>query len=151
MNPKRELRRHIRYLAAAPSYRRYGQYLGFADFVLQHGIWYKPRPQSGPVNGGEAFLSAFCRAACDGIAYVEGFALIYGVALHHAWNLDANGGVMDGMDASAYLGVRFAVDRATSEAAALANFRERFPLYRQRQHGEPQGIVWPVKEWRRRR
>jgi len=60
--------------------------------------------------------------------------------------LDADGSVIDGMDASAYLGVQFGVDRAASEAVALENFRERFPLYRQRQHGEPEGIVWPVKK-----
>lgn len=149
MNPKRELRRHLRYLAAAPHHRRYGQYVGFADFVLQHGVWYKPRPLTGqPVNGGESFVSAFCRAALNDVPYVEGFVLTYGIALHHAWNLDGDGGVIDGLDTSAYLGVRFAVDRAASEAAALENFRERFPLYRQRQHGEPQGIVWPVKKWR---
>lgn len=94
MNPKRELRRHIQYLVSAPSYRRFGQYLGFADFVLQHGVWYKPRPQSGqPVSNGESFASAFCRAACDGVPYVEGFVLTYGIALHHAWNLDVDGSV----------------------------------------------------------
>jgi hypothetical protein len=140
-------------------------YEGIEDFVLQHGVWYRPTgwpPRQGAPKS--CFGNAVMNAALYGVKYIEGMALpgmtfINGVPLpslsgprrpiHHAWNLDVDGQLCDNTwmnKGLAYIGVEFSVGRADNatwfdDASVLDNPRSR-KLYRQPWTGENYNLVW---------
>lgn len=128
-------------------------YRGAADFVLRHGQWHEPRATDWPGAPRACFANAICLAATrPGWQYVEGYGLgrIGLPAIHHAWNLDAHGRLVDATwptPGVAYLGVVFSVDRADNatwfgDASVLDDFNRRWPLLREPWQGEDESIEW---------
>lgn len=175
-DPRKRLRRLLTDLVWSPEDTlEWGlAYRGPADFVLQHGEWFDPAPlppHIPPALPGHCHANAMDAAALYGLDYVEGFALEpdNSEAILHAWNADAAGGLVDatwtgmrgwltirdgrptmfvGRPGSAYLGVRFSVERAddctwNGDACVLDDRHRGWPLLRSPWHGEPAGLEWP--------
>jgi hypothetical protein len=138
-----------------------GFYQSPEQFVLTHGEWYKPRPLPRGVWRGTrklCFGNAIYIAAAYGLPYVEGYSLLTlkdeaPTMLHHAWNLDAQGLLLDTTwvpyPGLAYCGVTFSVERAddctwNGDASVLDDWRRGWPLLQQEWHGEPAELVWPA-------
>ena len=137
-------------------------YRGIEDFVLQHGVWYRPNGLRPPTKGAPkaCFGNALFTGALHGLKYIEGFSLAPKLpfAIHHAWNLDVNGNLADTTwlnSGLAYLGVEFSLGRADNAAwfddgTVLDNPRSRQKLYRQPWTGENYNLVWrrskPMRE-----
>lgn len=145
-------------------------YDGPAGFVLDHGEWFAPRPAPIEYGAGapkKCFGNSIIVAALHGLQYVEGYAVDPGTAravIHHAWNADAAGELVDvtwagtiavsvhpvvsptivrGMAGSAYLGVPFSVERAddatwNGDRSVLDDSERGWPLFRERWEGEPE-------------
>lgn len=148
--------KRMRAVKAGMSCWRDYAYLGIEDFLLHHGRWYKPRPlpkNEIPTLPKHCFAAALVFAATKGYKYIEGVALPHGIGLplHHGWNLDAQGRLIDSTwehCGDAYLGVEFSVGRAyhaqmDCDAAVLDNPTDRFDLYRHRWRGEDFKKEWP--------
>jgi hypothetical protein len=120
-------------------------YAGVGDFLLQHGVWYEPRPLPRHVCMGirrACFGNALALCRWRGYAYVEGYAIpqIEGLHFptHHAWNLDRDGNLIDSTwekVGRAYFGVAFPLmvaQRALLRAnnTVLDNPRSRFAIFR---------------------
>jgi hypothetical protein len=131
-------------------------YRGPMDFVLRHGRSYVPQPLPKPYRVGAqkmCFGNAIIVAASYGLAYVEGYALAPTIRfpIHHAWNADADGNLVDTTWAgtgAAYLGVAFALGRADEatwdgDGTVLDDFKRRWPLLREPWTGEHE---WPESE-----
>ena len=138
-------------------------YAGAADFILREGQWFEPRPRPPAFERGQpamCFGNAILLSARSGLRYVEGYALppdsvelVKGLrvrvddadqAVHHAWNLDAEGRLIDTTwkePGQAYVGVVFSVERADKatwdgDASVLDDYNRDWPLFRQRWTGE---------------
>ena len=139
-------------------------YRGPADFVLQHGKWFDPAPLAGSFQPGawkHCYGNSIILCCCDpDLKYIEGFSL--GgftqnslLAIHHAWNVDANGRLIDTTwpygFGKAYIGVEFSVERADNctwhgDASVLDDWKRRWPLLQQRWYGEDYTLQWPASE-----
>ena len=100
-------------------------YLNGMDLVLQHGREMKlAEEQPEDLDTPRAcFRNSYTAAAVDGMRYCEGWAFAKGVplAVHHAWNLNAAGEVVDvtwGANGKAYFGVEFPIKQV---ADAMVN------------------------------
>lgn len=168
--PNAELRAALAELAQFMGERwRHGGYVyaGPAGFVLEHGVgWTGELAMPVGVMAGAprmCFGNAITTAVLEGLRYVEGYALHRRVPLpiHHAWNLDAGGNVVDvtwaphardlGLGEVAYLGVEFSVERAddatwNGDANVLDDHERGWPLLRQRWEGEPENLQWPPSD-----
>ena len=144
------LQRAAEFMARHPS-RPPGLVYGSGyEFVLAHGTWFAFRPRPAKYEAG-APRSCFGNSiyACvryPGLRYVEGFAAPAGftaLPIHHAWNLDASGGLVDltWTEGLAYVGVEFSVERAddctwNGDASILDDCNRGWPLFRQPWTGE---------------
>lgn len=127
-------------------------YQGPADFLLEHGERFEPRPlprEYEHLEPNKCFWNALVTAVVDGLDYVEGFTLShFGDAYLHAWNVDEDGHVVERTwrarsmaqqrqaAALAYIGVRFTADRADDcswdgDACVVNDFRRGWPLLRE--------------------
>src|ERR1700735_3781201 len=92
----------------------YGNYM---DFLNQHGAFYEPRVKPKSIEWGERRMS-FGNAIAPGMKF--GWRSVGGIAfaqipLHHAWNLDRKGRLIDitwRTTGKAYYGVEFSLGRA---------------------------------------
>jgi hypothetical protein len=134
-------------------------YAGIGDFLLQHGVWYNPSPYADAVYPQGApkmcFGNSIILAATRGLRYVEGYASApVGLSVHHAWNMDANGLLVDSTwmnTGLAYFGVEFSVERAddatwNGDGCVLNDHLRKHPLFRKPWKGEDYGIEWPHSE-----
>jgi hypothetical protein len=152
-------------------------YRGPADFVLRHGRWFGPVPYpehapwgSWPLN--QCFGTAIFLAARFNLRCFEGYALlgtlirdnksgaVYHLVggekslLHHAWNVDGAGRLIDATwnnDALLYFGVEFSVERAddatwNGDASVLDDYKRGWPLLKYRWHGESKDLAWPPSD-----
>lgn len=171
MTARDELRSALETIAAAVGERadlrkRDYAYASRYDFVLQEGTWYDaPTEPHGYPQGAPrmCFGNAIDAAVLHGLRYVEGYAasaVVPDMPIHHAWNLDPDGqlvdvtwGAWDGTGrcvvpvGAAYLGVEFSVERADEatwdgDASVLDDFRRDWPLFRVPWRGEPDGEEW---------
>lgn len=154
MDPRHIVRSHLRLLREAwtpATSEAHGLvYRGAADFVLQHGRWWRPshRPPgvtAGPL--GKCYGNSITVAVLYGLRYVEGWCLPHegALAVPHAWVADKTGRAIDvtwgpGL-AAAYLGVEFSVERAddatwNGDACVLDDWHRKWPLFRERWTGE---------------
>jgi hypothetical protein len=97
MTPMEDLRKYLQNFVALRKSMGFSndlnvRYYGAEDFVLQHGIEYKPTPLNGyRLNGPQkaCFQTSYQAATRKGSkwVYVEGYALIprLGLPTHHAW------------------------------------------------------------------
>jgi hypothetical protein len=124
------------------------------DFVLQHGVFFAPRPFPPRVPQGapkQCYGNALVIAATRGLRYFEGYALTPQMdAWQHAWNADASG-LIDSTwmnTGLAYLGVEFSLDRADDaiwnrDGCVLEDSDRHRDIYRERWPGETWTLVWP--------
>ncbi len=95
-------------------------YLGMEDFLLQHGRWYTPQPLPSTVKRlriKECFRNSLMTACEHGYKYVEGLAFGCVMPVHHAWNVDDKGNVIDTTweSGEAYFGVEFPIKLVLSK------------------------------------
>jgi len=128
-------------------------------FILAEGRFFPPRPVPPGMWAGRprcCFDNAIHVAILYELPYIEGYALCplgdEALALHHAWNLDQQGRVIDvtwhptlGL---AYLGVQFSPERADDatwnfDGTILEDAKRRYPLLREPWQGENPAQVWP--------
>lgn len=144
-------------------------YRGPADFILQHGEEFEPQALPEEYEYGApklCFANALILAATSGLVYVQGYAFgPFGLPIPHAWNVDAEGGLVDTtwqseetdsglrvpMPGSAYLGVRFSVGRAddalwNGDADVVDDWQRRWPLLREPWTGEDFEREWEPTE-----
>jgi len=119
-------------------------YAGIGDFLMQHGVWYEPKTLPARFWRGvprQCFYNAALVSRRRGYKYVEGYAVAdIGVplAVHHAWNLDRNGNLIDctwQKTGLAYFGVEFPLEMARKAlrydgSTVLENIHSRFELFR---------------------
>jgi hypothetical protein len=119
-------------------------YAGIGDFLLQHGVWYQPRPLPKHIRRGLprcCFGNALLLARSRRYRYVEGYAVPdIGVCLpmHHAWNLDRRGNLIDSTwdkPGLTYLGIEFPLDVAEdalrhNDCTVLDNPKAEHKLFR---------------------
>lgn len=121
-------------------------YHGIEHFLLEHGTWYEPHPfdeeryERGIPKS--CFRNALMLSVTEGLRYVEGLAvskklLSVMFPVHHAWNLDEQGRVIDSTwpDAGAlYYGVEFSIRHAekslSSAGTVLDDYQHGHPLFR---------------------
>lgn len=138
-------------------------YVGMEHFLLEHARWYEPAPWDGDKYTQGARRACFSNAmvlakARSHLRYVEGFACIVpthprkggtiSAPVHHAWNLDLNGRVVDTTWKNSgvlYFGVEFSAGRAehviNGGTNVLCNW-PYYPLFRERWDGEDYSIDW---------
>jgi hypothetical protein len=120
-------------------------YAGIGDFLMQHGVWYEPKPLPSRIRRGslkQCFYNALALSKRRGYTYVEGYATpdienLYFPA-HHAWNLDHDGNLIDNTwekTGLAYFGVAFPLSVANEAIrhdgnTVLDNPRARYELFR---------------------
>ena len=134
-------------------------YYGNEDFLLQHGRYYTPKPFPDSMWRGApraCFGNAILVAAVYGLTYVEGYALNEcRLPIHHAWNADADGNVLDctwlQYPGSEFFGVEFSVERAddatwNGDASVLDDWKRGFPLFKSPWNGEDYSITWPQSD-----
>ena len=113
-------------------------YLGIADFLLREGQFFEPRPLPAGVDYLEishCYKNAFRTAVEENFVYVEGYAVSDSdTPTLHAWNLDADGFVVDrtwNPHGRVYLGVVFPL-------AIVPRKRGRqYPVIDDWEHGYP--------------
>lgn len=141
-------------------------YDGPAGFVLEHGAG-SERPRSALIPAGidalpprHCYANAIVLAATHGFSYVEGYAFndFAAVPVQHAWNLAADGRLVDAtwgalihVKRVAYRGVVFSVERAddcawNGDACVIDDWQRGWPLLRQRWAGENFALPWPPSE-----
>jgi len=139
--------------------RRGWPYSSPQGFVLAEGRFFPPHPVPPGMWEGRprcCFDNAIHVAILYDLPYIEGYALLglgeQTTALHHAWNLDHQGRVIDvtwhptlGL---AYLGVPFTPERADDatwnfDGTVLEDYKRRYPLLREPWQGEDPAHVWP--------
>lgn len=165
-----ELRFELEAIAAfmADRWRAGGfAYDGPHGFVLEHGTAWtgELRMPVGIMPGAPrmCFGNAITVGVLEDLAYVEGYAMHAKLPMpvHHAWNLDADGHVVDitwaplarefDLGPVAYLGVHFSIERAddatwNGDANVLDDDQRGWPLLRQRWQGEREDIEWPPSD-----
>lgn len=142
------------------------EYAGPCDFVLREGTWFDvpTGPHGYPQGTPRAcFGNAINAAVIYGLRYVEGYAdnkIAEGALIHHAWNLDADGTVVDVTWGAyehgrcvapiglSYCGVEFSVERAddatwNGDATILNDHNREWPVLRSKWEGEPEGLTFP--------
>jgi hypothetical protein len=133
-------------------------YKGMEHFLLDHGCWYEPTSWDA-----EKYNEGIPRACFHNsmnlasgrrrLRYVEGYAYIekiVGFPIHHAWNLDSDGRLVDTTWRNTgvlYFGVEFSTSRAKAiispgEATVLDNWRDGHSLFRQPWAGEDFAREW---------
>jgi hypothetical protein len=132
-------------------------YAGIGDFLLQHGIWHEPAPLPARVRRGApkaCYGNALVLAIQHGYRYVEGYASAdisqMPFPVHHAWNLDPEGNLIDNTwrnTGLAYLGVEFSKGRAENaiwfdNSNVLDNVASRFKIFREPWVGENYHLRW---------
>lgn len=136
--------------------RRHGYAYSCAqEFVLKHGVWYRPTAIPLLTLKGapkQCYGNAIVLCLKYGWKYVEGFALPpFGIPVQHAWNLDEQGVVWDTTwmnTGLAYLGVEFSLGRAddaswNGDASVLDDSNRGFPIFKEPWKGEDHSIKWP--------
>jgi hypothetical protein len=128
------------------------------NFLAQHGIEYKPTLWPGGYKQGAprmCYGNAIVGGAVYGLRYVEGITLSpHGIATPHAWNLSAEGELLDltwlntGL---VYIGVEFSLERAddatwNGDACVLDDWKRRWPLFRKPWAGENYNLTWPASD-----
>jgi ribosomal protein L37E len=135
-------------------------YCGREDFLLQHGRFFEVEPWDGTYKQGvpkQCFGNAILTCAMYDLRYVEGVAIAphgAGMAIHHAWNVDAAGKVVDTTWCNTgliYMGVEFALGRAddatwNGDAAILDDYKRKYPIFQQPWKGEDGHIFWPPSD-----
>jgi hypothetical protein len=133
-------------------------YTSGIDFLLQHGIDYKPTPWRGQFKQGapkNCYGNAIVLAGWYGLRYIEGVCLSpVGMVIPHAWNLNAKGKLIDSTwlnTGLVYIGVEFSVERADDaiwhgDACVLDDWKRRWPLFKQPWTGEDYTIEWPASD-----
>ena len=114
-------------------------YQGIPDFILREGQFHEPRPLPAGIDHLEirhCYTNAFQTALEEGFAYVEGYALAssHDLPLLHAWNLDADGFVVDrtwNPHGRIYLGVIFPLTVIPRERDT------QYPVIDDWEHGYP--------------
>lgn len=148
--------------------RRGYEYAGIHEFVLREGTWFPAptTPHRYPQGRPKAcYGNAINIAAFYGLPYVEGFAasaVVPSLPVHHAWNLDGDGCVVDTTWGAyddegncivpigvAYCGVEFSVERAddatwNQDATVIDDWEHNWPLLREKWTGEDPGREWPA-------
>lgn len=141
---QKNLKRYLEFSVEAR--KRFGtlpegfKYWCMEDYLLQHGIWYTPKPLPDRIKRGVpryCFGNSVKRAGKHRLAYVEGIANSI-IPIHHAWNADKDGNVIDstwGILGSAYIGVPFEtqeVNRLLNKGMTpLDNWEDGHPLFRE--------------------
>lgn len=113
-------------------------YAGISDFLIQHGQWFNPQPLPATIK---RRTIKFCFHNSTQVArrhrqlrYAEGYAVPSNVPvpIHHAWNIDLDGNVIDttwDKPGLAYFGVAFPVRDASrainNECTVLDNYKDR--------------------------
>ncbi len=131
-------------------------YLGYEDFLLQHGQTYYPMTYPSTMFRGApraCFGNAIAIAVIYGLPYVEGYAINEcGFPIHHAWNADADGNVFDSTwlkyPGVSYFGVEFSAERAddatwNGDASVLDDWMRGWPLLKSPWNGEDYSLSWP--------
>lgn len=128
------------------------------DFVLQHGKFTEnviPYPRHLWLGAQKkCFANSVIVSALHGYKYIEGYASASGIpelAIHHAWNEDQDGNLIDSTwrnTGAAYCGVEFSVERADEatwdgDASILNDYRRKYPIFKTRWTGEDFSIRWP--------
>lgn len=115
------------------------------DFVLQEGTVFDHwSPRVGKYKMGymgHCFHNAYMLAVRSrgNLSYVEGYAQGTIVAMHHAWNVDADGGIVDttwygriDVAPSDYMGVTFPIEHVrevrSRETSVIDDWRAGWPL-----------------------
>lgn len=124
-------------------------YRGPADFLLQHGRWWRPAdlPEGVELGAPRAcFGNAMNASIVHGLRYVQGYALPASSPLPvpHAWGADDDGHALEvtwSQQGRAYLGVEFSPERAddatwNGDADILDDFHRGWPVLRERWRGE---------------
>jgi hypothetical protein len=134
----------------------YGVYYGMEDFLLQHGVWYRPvgiPPRQDAPN--YCFGNALICSVAYGVPYIEGIGIGPRdlVPVHHAWNLDDQGDLADTTwmnTGLAYLGVEFSTGRASDalrfKNRVLDNPSDRHKIYKEPWQGENFNLIW--RKWK---
>lgn len=163
MKPIEALRDMLAQLARAMSKNglktRGYAYSSPAEFVLQHGIEYTPRPLPKGLQMGlpkhcysNAIVGAYAHRS---LFYVEGYALnVASFPIHHAWLTDDKQSAFDPTWRSlgtAYLGIMFNVGRAddaswNGDATVLDDWKRHWPLLKQPWTGEDMEKFWEPTE-----
>lgn len=134
-------------LLAQPWKHRDGwRYWGNAHWVLAHGkLWHYERKPKKYRRGKQkqCFYNSLMAAADHGLTYVEGYAIFGSLAVHHAWNEDRTGFVVDltlpdyAAKTALYFGVAFdrtfafrTCDARGGVTSILDNYHQDFPLLR---------------------
>lgn len=114
-------------------------YKGIPDFLLREGQFFEPRPLPAgvkPLPIWYCYRNTFRTALEEGLVYVEGYAVSSSndIPLLHAWNLDAEGFVLDRTwtpHGRAYLGVVFPL------AVVPRKKGRQYPVIDDWEHGYP--------------
>ena len=129
-------------------------YNNSANFLLQHGVWYAPRPLPDKIARGTpkaCFGNALVAAVRYGLHYVEGYANKI-IPVEHAWCANDDGRLYEvtwpeiGV---AYLGVAFSAERAAAatwngHANVLWDMIQGNPLLQHPWTGEDFKKKWPL-------
>lgn len=125
-------------------------YAGMEDFLLHHGVWYNTvAPWTGeyahmPIK--RCFNNAILTSVQYNFRYIEGVACakkLEGLAIHHAWNLDPAGRVVDTTwrdNGACYFGVEFPTERAIRLALDGATILDPYP-------GDPSSYDLYLQPW----
>jgi hypothetical protein len=133
-------------------------YRGPADFLLQHGRWWKPAPRPAGMPQGArkaCYGNAIGGAVMLDLRYVQGYAISPvepELPIPHAWNANADGNVVDltwwpvGI---VYFGVELSAERAddgtwNGNAEPIDDRLRGWPLLRERWRGE---LAEPDPSW----
>lgn len=139
-------------------------YAGWPDFLQREGEEFEcaPCPPNHYMQPGFCYGNAIVVGAVIGLAYVEGMACPRHdmPAVPHAWNLNAEGRVIDSTwalaedhdfppEGRAYVGVRFSVARADEatwdgDACVLDDWKRRWPVLRE--PWQPEDSPGPLDE-----
>jgi hypothetical protein len=125
------------------------------DFILRHGVEYRPRPWSFVYPQGtqkQCYGNAITLAAKYKLKYVEGVVLTPdGQVILHGWNATATNSLVDSTWMNTgllYLGVEFSVERGddaawNGDAHVLNDENRNYPVFQKIWQGEDYTIQWP--------
>jgi hypothetical protein len=123
-------------------------YKGIPDFLLREGQFFEPRPSPAHVSFLEfrhCYKNAFRTALEESCVYVEGYAVTNSndLPMLHAWNLDADGFVVDrtwNPHGRIYLGVVFPLAviprKRGRQYPVIDDWEHGYPILRQAWDGE---------------